>query len=652
MRFTFLLKSILFSIGVLLLNVCFGQNRLYQQVNDITPELKQMYNGSAILSNLSISENNLASIPSTNTDTIPKPILNELKQNQILKTKFKEYDIININSSAMVRQAKNASRSEVYNMSLGENKSISFNLKLSNILSENYSMVLGEENGIKEIRGFNAIPMVGKLTDVENSKVSLTVNDNFIYGFIKIGFEFYNIEPLYHFIENAPNDTYIFYSSKDILNTKNMTCGFEVMENETNKTNDRINSEGKRMQNGCYTIFYAIASDFLMFQNYGTTTAVQNHNIGVMNDVQTNYNDEFADEVRFQIQQQWISTCASCDPWTNSTDSGVLLSSFRSWGPTGFTQTHNLASLWSGRDFDGTIVGRAYLNALCNSSRYNVLQDFTTNATSKRVLVAHEIGHNFGASHDEAGSGTIMAPAINNTNTWSVQSINSVQSGYLNATCLGNCGSNTATTPTNVQASDGTFNDKVQITWNGSGSNFFRVYRNTTNSSSTATALGSWQTSFSYDDYSATARVTYYYFVRAASNSSGSNISAFSTSNSGYRSSVPVVTTPTNVQASDGSYTDRVRVTWSGTSGNYFRVYRNTTNSSSTATALGSWQTSFTYDDYSATAGVTYYYFVRAASNNSGSNISAFSPSNSGYRSSDPDVTTPTSVQALSLIHN
>ena len=84
-------------------------------------------------------------------------------------------------------------------------------------------------------------------------------------------------------------------------------------------------------------------------------------------------------------------------------------------------------------------------------------------------------------------------------------------------------------------------------------------------------------------------------------------------------------------------------VSWSGTSGNYFRVYRNTTNSSSTATALGSWQTSYSYNDDSATAGVTYYYFLRAASNNSGSNISAFSTSNSGYRSSS--CGTPTGLQ-------
>ncbi|MBK7634609.1 MAG: hypothetical protein IPJ13_10190 [Saprospiraceae bacterium] len=92
------------------------------------------------------------------------------------------------------------------------------------------------------------------------------------------------------------------------------------------------------------------------------------------------------------------------------------------------------------------------------------------------------------------------------------------------------------------------------------------------------------------------------------------------------------MTVPSNVQASDGTFTDKVQVTWTGTSGNWFRVYRNTTNDSGTATALGSWQNTTTYDDASAVAGTTYHYWVRAASDNTGANISAFSTGNTGFR--------------------
>ncbi len=214
-------------------------------------------------------------------------------------------------------------------------------------------------------------------------------------------------------------------------------------------------------------------------------------------------------------------------------------------------------------------------------------------------------------------------------------------------------GSNsTVTTPINITASDGNYSDRVAVSWSGTSGNFFRVYRNTVNNSSTATALGTgWQTSTSFNDYSAVAGTIYYYWVRAASNSSGSNPSTYGGPNTGYRASTPTVTTPTNVNASDGNYSDRVAVSWSGTSGNFFRVYRNTVNNSSTATALGTgWQTSTSFNDFSAIAGTIYYYWVRAASSSSGSNPSAYGGPNTGYRASTPPPPNDNPCSATTIV--
>ncbi|MBK7634610.1 MAG: hypothetical protein IPJ13_10195 [Saprospiraceae bacterium] len=61
-----------------------------------------------------------------------------------------------------------------------------------------------------------------------------------------------------------------------------------------------------------------------------------------------------------------------------------------------------------------------------------------------------------------------------------------------------------------------------------------------------------------YDDASAVAGTTYHYWVRAGSDNAGANISAFSTGDTGFRASAPgTVTIPVNVQASDGTFSDR-----------------------------------------------------------------------------------------------
>ena len=179
--------------------------------------------------------------------------------------------------------------------------------------------------------------------------------------------------------------------------------------------------------------------------------------------------------------------------------------------------------------------------------------------------------------------------------------------------------------PTGVSATDGSSTANVMVKWNSvSGATSYRVYR-ATSSTGAKTELGSWQTSCSYTDTSATPGTQYYYWVKAM-NSGG--MSGFSSSDTGYRK----LSKPTSVSATDGTSSAEVTVTWSVVTGaSYYRVYRSTT-SAGTKVALGSWQTSCTYKDSGATAGTTYYYFVQAAVDNSGLRPGDYSAYDTGYK--------------------
>jgi len=86
---------------------------------------------------------------------------------------------------------------------------------------------------------------------------------------------------------------------------------------------------------------------------------------------------------------------------------------------------------------------------------------------------------------------------------------------------------------------------------------------------------------------------------------------------------------PSDVSASDDTYTDKVRVTWTASSGaTSYATYRSTSSSSASASLIGTVASS-PYDDTSALAGTTYYYWVKA-SNSHGD--SGFSNSDSGRR--------------------
>ncbi len=196
--------------------------------------------------------------------------------------------------------------------------------------------------------------------------------------------------------------------------------------------------------------------------------------------------------------------------------------------------------------------------------------------------------------------------------------------------------------PTGVSASDGTTTDGVQITWDSAPmATYYRVYRNDVNNPAFAIPISSWQTELSYLDVSTAAvpGVDKYYWVCSAVNSSGGAESWFSAVDTGYRK----LSSPAGVQATQGTYSNYVRVTWSAVWGaSYYRVYRSSTNDPATAVGIGAWSISTSYNDTTAEPCDSHYYWVRAAVNSGGARPSDVSTAASGYR----PMPAPTNVSA------
>jgi fibronectin type 3 domain-containing protein/V8-like Glu-specific endopeptidase len=198
-----------------------------------------------------------------------------------------------------------------------------------------------------------------------------------------------------------------------------------------------------------------------------------------------------------------------------------------------------------------------------------------------------------------------------------------------------NTGWRAMTPPTGVGATDGAYTDKVRVTWSGSsGVTHYQVYR--AESAGGAKSLLGSPAGCSYDDTLAAVSVTYYYWVKACNGSRCSDYSAYDT---GWRaSSGSPPATPLNADASDGAYADKIRITWSPSSGAaYYEVYRSTTVNG-TKYLQGS-PTDPAFDDYSAEPGPSYYYWVKACN---GFGCSGFSMYDDGWRKCSP----PTNVQA------
>ncbi|MCP3929052.1 MAG: PKD domain-containing protein [Bacteroidetes bacterium] len=361
---------------------------------------------------------------------------------------FKAYSVFQIPVSDFNKQIRKKKEGVNLRLKLGNLYDWQMYLYSHNIKGKDYSLRVSSENGIQEIESAENKTFKGHLYGVPDAGIRLTVAENFIYGYVEQGAENFFIEPLHYFVKEAPKDIFVVYASSEVYPRSDLKCGWSDMHRKKQGFEKKPNKKGPaKILGNCYTVEIALASDYSMFQEYGSIAGVENQTLGVLNNVQGNYDDEFEDEINFSLVTQFVSNCSSCDPWTSSLNPDNLLDDFRGWGNSGgFGVSFDVASLWSRRSFIDDIIGLAWVNAVCSSYKYNVLEDFTGNAALLRVLQAHELGHNFDASHDAAGSPYIMAPSVGNVDEWSATSVSMISENISDfladlPDCLTGCGS-------------------------------------------------------------------------------------------------------------------------------------------------------------------------------------------------------------------
>lgn len=178
--------------------------------------------------------------------------------------------------------------------------------------------------------------------------------------------------------------------------------------------------------------------------------------------------------------------------------------------------------------------------------------------------------------------------------------------------------------PGNVAASDGTYTDKVRVTWNGApnavGYKVFRQRGSDTPVQLTTGALGAAARAF--DDTQVDPSVEHTYIVRSVTALGD----GFQASDTGWES----FPAPTGVAASDGTFTDKVLVSWTPVEGAVaYSIWRAVGSATPTEVSPGGGVAATEFADTTAGVAVSYKYFVRTISSLGPSPLSA---SNTGYR--------------------
>jgi hypothetical protein len=292
----------------------------------------------------------------------------------------------------------------------------------------------------------------GNLVNQPHSWVRLTEFDGRVEGAIWDGRDFYAVTSLQSIapylttpVAGAPTQT-VVYRLSDTINAfpKDFCADAEVHAGKiTNGLDQYRHMVAELAINAASSatipleIEISLISDASFQGQYGSNSAdllLARHNVA---------DGVYAEQVQLLVVPSDVRAApASPDPFT-STDANTLLgqlSTFRQNNNT--VKALGLAHLVTGRQLDGTTIGIARINGVCSVSDGVSLSEASSLIALDGLVMAHELGHNFGAVHDGSGACAatpqtfLMAPQINSSSTFSQCSLNTMLPVIRAANCI------------------------------------------------------------------------------------------------------------------------------------------------------------------------------------------------------------------------
>jgi hypothetical protein len=334
-------------------------------------------------------------------------------QDPELSRHLRNYDLIKMDRFAAATQIRN--RGQL----LLKTSRQDFDLQLApnDLRSPDYSaQVIGADGGARKLQKVVPNTFKGTVKGNVRAQVRMAVSEGSLEGVIITETNRYFIQPARALSRAAKDDEFVFYEASE-LSKDASSCGVTLAEEVAARealSNPQGKTELTSEANSLITpvaplkvVRLATDADAEYVAALGGAPQANAQIMNIMNMVDGIYQVEIG--VTFQIVFQNAWSDSASDPYTSTVPS-TLLSEFRNrWNANPPSQgvTRSLAHLWTGKDLDGSVIGVASLAVTCRSPSfsYGLSQLFPFNSPGNpitgrtAVLTAHEIGHNFSASH-------------------------------------------------------------------------------------------------------------------------------------------------------------------------------------------------------------------------------------------------------------
>lgn len=310
-------------------------------------------------------------------------------------------------------------------------------LRVHSIRAENYKVfVQGADGRLTEVEPGPVNTFRGQVAGVPGSSV--------IGAWTDAGFEAqiitpqglnYFIEPAKKYLADAPGTEYFVYRNDEVTKDAGL-CGVEIDPDHDHEHHDGIIDNGTGDCGGMCVAQIGCDADVEFYQQFGSSvTSVENRINTVLNNTSNQYESQCG--IQFEISAIIVRT-AEPDPYSTSDGSALLNQLQSEWNSNQGAIERDIIHLFTGKDITtsgqgNSTIGIASLGVVCTNNNVGAVEHITPNSCAFD-LSAHEIGHNWNATHCCAG--TTMNPSLTCANNFAQTSIDQIVAHRNTRTCL------------------------------------------------------------------------------------------------------------------------------------------------------------------------------------------------------------------------
>ncbi|MFN2578053.1 MAG: M12 family metallo-peptidase [Pyrinomonadaceae bacterium] len=362
---------------------------------------------------------------------------------QDLQQIFTSHEDLNLDPHAVAEQVRTTGRVSL----VTPTHDFELQLRPNDLRAPDYRAEEVDTDGVTRATAMPGVSTYkGNVEGLWASDARFTVTDNGLEGIIVVPGQFYYIERAQKYSSSAAPGDYLIYTGDDVRPDITRSCADTLEEQVRTGAKQIMPGAASGGTPAVFSPFkvaeMATEADFEYVQGVGGTAAAANSDIlSIMNQIQAIYERDIGLTFTVVFQHAWATPN---DPYTASGDAVAVLREYTDYWNANFANTpRDLAHLWTGRNLGGP-AGVAWMGVVCSSPSSYGVSDLETIAPFRVTIPAHEIGHNFNASHCDGQPGcdnTIMMATQTqaNTSAFCPFSVNEITT-YVNANsgCLSN----------------------------------------------------------------------------------------------------------------------------------------------------------------------------------------------------------------------